>query len=77
MKNICYNNSRKREEQRKGVKTMKKVKAIKTLFGENLPIEKMEILFVGTDYVLAKFKGYGFVERYAPCDGYIVEFENN
>lgn len=54
---------------------MKKVKAIKNLFGENLPIEKMEILFVGVGYVLAKHKGYGFMKRYAPCDGYAVEFE--
>ena len=54
---------------------MKKVKAIKNLFGENLPIEKMEIFFVGTDYVLAKYKGYGFMKSYAPCDGYTVEFE--
>ena len=56
---------------------MKKVKAIKDLFGENLPIEKMEILCVGADYVLAKYKGYGFMTRYAPCDGYTVEFEEN
>lgn len=54
---------------------MKKVKTIKNLFGENLPLEKMEIFFVGADYVLAKYKGYGFMKRYAPCDGYTVEFE--
>ena len=54
---------------------MKKVKAIKDLFGENLPTEKMEFLFVGADYVLAKYKGYGFMKRYAPCDGYTIEFE--
>lgn len=54
---------------------MKKVKAIRNLFGENLPVEKMEILFVGADYVLAKYRGYGFVTRYASCDGYAVEFE--
>ena len=54
---------------------MKKVKGIKNLFGENLDIEKMEILFVGANYVLAKYQGYGFMKKYAPCDGYTVEFE--
>jgi hypothetical protein len=54
---------------------MKKVKAIKNLFGENLAIEKMEVLCVGADYVFAKYQGYGPVKRYAPCDGYTVEFE--
>ena len=54
---------------------MKKVKAIRNLFGESLPVEKMEILFVGADYVLAKYRGCGFVKRYASCDGYTVEFE--
>lgn len=54
---------------------MKKVKAIRNLFGENLPLEKMEILFVGTNYVMAKYKGYGFAKTYAPYDGYTVEFE--
>jgi hypothetical protein len=54
---------------------MKKVKAIRTVFGENLPIEKMEIRFVGTDYVVASFKGYGFFVTYAPYDGYVIEFE--
>ena len=54
---------------------MKKVKAIKNLLGENLPIEKMEILFVGADYVLAKYKDYGFMKRYAPYDCYTIEFE--
>jgi hypothetical protein len=54
---------------------MKKVKAIKNLLGENLPIEKMEFLFVGADYVVIKYKGYGFTEVYAPYNGYTIEFE--
>ena len=54
---------------------MKKVKCIKNLFGEKLPLDKMEILFTGTDYVVARFKGYGFTSHYGPFDGYTVEFE--
>lgn len=54
---------------------MKKVKAIKNWNGENLSIEKMEVLFTGTDYVLAKYEGYGIAKRYSSCDGYTVEFE--
>lgn len=54
---------------------MKKVKAIKNLFGENLPIKKMEIRFVGENYVIANYKGYGFTKTYGPWDGYTVEFE--
>lgn len=53
---------------------MKKVKAIRNMCGEYLPIEKMEILFVGADYVMAKYKGFGFTKCYAPYDGYTVEF---
>lgn len=53
----------------------KKVKAIKDLYGENLPIEKMDILFIGDNYVIARYKGYGFMKKYAPYDGYTVEFE--
>ena len=56
---------------------MKKVKNIKNLFGENLPIEKMDIKFVGEDFVIANYKGYGFAKTYGPADGYTVEFENN
>ena len=56
---------------------MKKVRAIKNIFGENLPIEKMNIQFVGKDFVMASFKGCGFTKVYGPADGYTVEFENN
>lgn len=54
---------------------MKKVKNIRNLFGENLPIEKMNIQFVGNDYVIANFKGFGFTKNYGPANGYTVEFE--
>lgn len=54
---------------------MKKVKAIKNTLGEKLPIEKMQIRFVGENYVVANYKGYGFVKNYGPWNGYTVEFE--
>jgi hypothetical protein len=54
---------------------MKKVKSITDLFGNKLNVNEMDILFTGSDYVIAKYKGYGFVNTYAPFDGYTVEFE--
>ena len=57
---------------------MQKVKAIiKNTTGEHLPIEKMDIQFATTDYVLANYKGYGFSKVYAPFDGYTIILENN
>lgn len=53
----------------------KKVTSIKTLFGDELPLDKMEIIHIGKDSVLAKFKGYGFIKNYSPCDGYTVTIE--
>ena len=55
---------------------MKKVKAIRDLLGNNLNIKNMEIQFVGKNYVIANYKGYGFSKTYGPWDGYTVEFEN-
>lgn len=54
---------------------MKKVKAIKNLFGESLSLEKMEIHFIGKNFVIANYKGFGFSKAYGPWDGYTVEFE--
>lgn len=54
---------------------MKKIKSIKNLFGENLPLDKMEIVFVGHNYVVARPVGCGMLRTYAPYDGYKVEFE--
>ena len=54
---------------------MKKVISITNIWGEKLPIEKMNIKFVGDDYVIATFKGFGFDKRYSSCDGYTVEIE--
>lgn len=57
---------------------MKKVLSIKNSFGEELPLHKMDIMFVGDDMVYAKFKGTGncFAKMYGPCDGYTVTIEN-
>ena len=54
---------------------MKKVKAIKNWLGESLPLEKMEIQFVGENFVVANYKGFGFSRTYGPWDGYTIEFE--
>ena len=56
---------------------MKKVIAIKDMFGKELPIEKMNIQFVGNNYVVANFKGFGFTKTYGPWDGYTVIIEKN
>lgn len=53
----------------------KKVTSIKNLFGDELPLDKMEIIHIGKDNVLAKFKGYGFIKNYGPWDGYTVTIE--
>ena len=57
---------------------MKKVLSIKNSFGEELPLHKMDIMFIGDDMVYAKFKGTGncFAKMYGPCDGYTVTIEN-
>ena len=54
---------------------MKKVKAIKNWLGESLPLEKMEIQFVGETFVVANDKGFGLSKTYGPWDGYSIEFE--
>lgn len=54
---------------------MKKVISITNIWGEKLPLEKMDIKFIGEDYVIASFKGYSFDKRYSSCDGYKVEIE--
>lgn len=56
---------------------MKKVIEIRDLFGHKLPIDKMDILFTGKDYVMARYKGFGFTKVYAPYDGYTVIFAEN
>lgn len=54
---------------------MKKVVSVTNILGEKLPLDKMDIKFIGDNYVLASFKGYGFIKRYSICDGYKVEIE--
>ena len=56
---------------------MKKVIAIKDINGNNLPIDKMEIIFVGKNFVTAKYKGFGIVKTYGAFDGYEILFKNN
>ena len=50
----------------------RRVIEIRDMFGEKLPIEKMEFWFVGVDYAHGHFKGYGFDKCYAKYDGYTV-----
>lgn len=56
---------------------MKKVVSIKDLFGRELPLDKMDILWVGENSVYAKYKGYGdcFAKMYHACDGYTVTIQ--
>ena len=53
---------------------MRKVIAIKDMFGKELPIEKMEFTFVGKNYAYGHYKGYGtcFAKVYGEADGYTV-----
>ena len=40
--------------------------------GNYLPIEKMEFDFIGKDYAIAHYKGYGFSKLYSAADCYKV-----
>jgi hypothetical protein len=53
-------------------KNNRKVVSIVDMWGNPLPIEKMEFWFVGDDYAIGHYKGYGFDKKYASCDGYTV-----
>lgn len=52
-----------------------KVVSITDLWGNKLSIEKMEFLFVGKDYAIGNYQGFGFMKNYASCDGYTVVTE--
>ena len=54
---------------------MKKVTAIKNLFGEKVKLENYEVIHIGKDYVTMKFKNYGFIKTFAPYDGYTVTIQ--
>lgn len=43
--------------------------------GEKLPIEKMEFLYIGKDYAIGNYQGFGFMKNYASFDGYAVVTE--
>lgn len=51
---------------------MRKVVKVTDMWGKVLPLDKMNILFVGKDYMTASFKGYGFIKTYSQADGYTV-----
>lgn len=50
----------------------KTVVKITDLFGNELPIEKMEFLFVGEDWATGNFKGFGIMRTYNKANGYTV-----
>ena len=50
----------------------RKVISITDIWGNKLPIEKMEFWFVGEDYAIGHYKGYGFDKKYASYNGYTV-----
>ena len=54
-----------------------KLISITDMWGNKLPLEKMEFWFVGKDYAIGHFKGYGscFDKNYSRCDGYTVVTE--
>lgn len=56
---------------------MKKVVSIKNWCGEELPLDKMDILWIDENCVYAKYKGYGncFAKMYHACDGYTVTIQ--
>jgi len=51
---------------------MKKIVSITDLFGDPVDLSIYDIIHIGTDYVVVKFKKHGFVQRFASCDGYTV-----
>ena len=54
---------------------MKKVVAIKNMFGEEVKLGNYEVIHIGKDYVAMKFKNYGFIKTFAPYDGYTITIE--
>ena len=46
--------------------------AIIDLFGNSLPIEKMDFLHIGKDYAIGQYKGFGFTQLYSAADCYKV-----
>ena len=56
---------------------MKRYRVVKIidLFGEEVNLEHIEFSFVGKDRAMGRYKGYGFLCGWAPCDGYTVVTE--
>lgn len=54
---------------------MRKVLSITNLFGEQIPLDRFNIHFVGENYVIGSFKNSGFVRTFGPWDGYTVVTE--
>ena len=53
-------------------KNQYRVVSITDMGGNKLPIEKMEFWFIGKNYAIGHYKGYGFDKKYASYDGYTV-----
>ncbi len=51
---------------------MRKVISIRDMWGNSLPLDKMEFIHVDEHNCLARYKGYGFIKNYQACDGYTV-----
>ena len=51
---------------------MYKVISITPLFEKPLPLDKLDIMWVGEGQVLAKWKGSGFLRMYSSADCYTV-----
>lgn len=48
---------------------------VNVIENRELPLEKMEFIFVGENNAMGRFKGYGFLENYGTWNGYKVETE--
>lgn len=52
-----------------------RVISITNIFGESLPIDKMEFSWVDENSACGHFKGYGFSTNYGPWDLWTVTTE--
>lgn len=56
---------------------MKKVISIKNIFGQEIDLNKLDIQFIGKDFVIANYKGFGFTTNYSAANGYTVVIANH
>lgn len=54
---------------------MKQVTVI-DIMGNKVNMDIYEIFFIGKDYVICKFKDYGFMRTFSKADGYTVNIED-